>query len=183
MKLSEFSFKRVMRFYLKAPTNFVIFALLLRVWVFLGVLITFVILTSYIEAPPTYSELTCKNGALIKTGEKTVIKENMHYINIKISEDKSEFYYDGGYVNDVDFLEGLKGQSLTICFYKAMRAFSFYNQYAEIIYKGKRRINKYEERRLSEINRIKNSKDNFLGTFFWLILLPLTLTTYILKKY
>lgn len=183
-KENKIKLKQGILFFLRAPKKFVIFSILFRFWLMVGVLLIIVIIVSYIESPPPpYSELTCQNGTLIKTGKQRVGKRKMHYINLKISEHESEFYFAGVHRNKVDFLNDLNGQTMTICFYENRQRLTFYNQYAEIIYQDKRMMNNYEKRRLYQLNNVQNSKDNFWFTLSWLVLLPLTLTIYILNKY
>ncbi|MFT6926273.1 MAG: hypothetical protein ACJAZP_001883 [Psychromonas sp.] len=128
--------------------------------------------------------LLCQSGSLIKTGVHRISKKKMDYIKLKVSEGHDEFYYAGYERNKVGFLDELIGQPMAICFYEdRVGLISYIKKYSEIIYQDQRRMNNYEERRVNQLNRLQESKNNFWSTFCWWVLIPLTLTTYILKKY
>ncbi|MFT6927223.1 MAG: hypothetical protein ACJAZP_002852 [Psychromonas sp.] len=153
--------KQVMLFLLKAPSKFVISALLLRAWLFVGLSIVLTIIIDYIGSPPPIFKINLSDRYVDKTGVQRVAKSKMHYINLRVSEDNNEFYFAGIYRNKVDFLNNLIGETMTICFYANRQCLIYFNQYLEIIYQDQRVMNNYEERRLNQLNRLQYSKNYF----------------------
>jgi len=176
--------KLFLMFFLQRPKKYLVISILLRVWLFCGSIIILVYIQSYIEdATPPYSELTCTSGSLVKIGAKRLGKKTMDYMQLKIADNKSELFFGGIYYHDIDFLQPLIGESMTVCFHGANNHLVFFNQYVEIIYQNKRTMNNYEARRLNRIASVERSKSTFGRTLFWWVLFPLALTLYILKKY
>jgi hypothetical protein len=177
--------KLIWMFFLQRPKKYLVISILLRLWLLFGLLFILVLVSNnYIEdVTPPYSELTCTGGSLVKIGQKRLGKKTMDYMQLKITDNKSELFFGGIYYHDIDFLQSLIGEPMTVCFHGAYNQFTSFNQYVEIIYQNKRTMNNYETRRLHRIAVIERSKSNFWQTFFWWVLFPLTLTILILKKY